>query len=120
MGFLERKREYSRQPTRAEKAAAHELGAEMSALAAEQARLMNVGLQGEATIVSIQENVAESSGIPWHEVFLDVELPDRDPYRASRRVMAELSTMPWIRPGERVPVRVDPEDRAKVLITRSP
>jgi hypothetical protein len=49
-----------------------------------------------------------------------VQLPNRDYVRATRRVAIELSTSPRIQIGSEVPVRVDPQDRSKVLVVASP
>ncbi len=89
----------------------------MQRVSAERQRMQHVGVQGEATITSITENVAETGGIPWHEVGMEVRVPGRDPYPATRRVMLELSSVPSFKPGKIVPVLVDPEDPSKVLIT---
>jgi hypothetical protein len=77
---------------------------------------MREGLVGTATIVGIRENVATTMLGSWHELELDVQLPGRDPYRATRRVALELSTAPHIKVGAEVPVRVDASDLSKVLI----
>lgn len=90
--------------------------AELSALNAERERLLREGLEGIATIVGIRENVATTGLGSWHELQLDVRLPERDPYRATRRVAFELSTAPQIRVGAELPVRVDPRDQSKVLV----
>lgn len=93
---------------------------ELNALGAERDRLMRDGVIGSATIVGIEQNVATTTVGAWHELSLDVELPGKDPYRATRRVALELSTAPHIAVGARVPVRVDPEDRSKVLVVTHP
>jgi len=72
---------------------------------------------GTATIVGIRENVATTMLGSWHELELDVQLPDRDPYRATRRVALELSTAPHIKVGAEVPVRVDPRDQFEGLLS---
>ena len=64
----------------------------------------------------IRENIANTALGMWHEAVLEVEVPHRDPYRATRRVAVELATTPHIRVGAKVPVRVDPQDGAKVLV----
>lgn len=89
---------------------------ELMALRAERERLMHDGLPGVATIVAIRPNVATTTLGTWHELTLDVLLPDRDPYRATRRVALELAKAPHIAVGAQVPVRVDPKDRSKVLV----
>lgn len=77
---------------------------------------MREGLVGVATIVGIRENVTTTVLGSWHELQLDVQLPERDPYRAARRIALELSTAPQIRVGAEVPVRVDPRDQSRVLV----
>ena len=93
---------------------------ELSALGAERDRLMRDGISGTATIVGIEQNIATSTVGAWHELSLDVELPGRDRYRATRRIALELSTAPHIAVGSQVPVRVDPRDRATVLVVTHP
>jgi hypothetical protein len=67
---------------------------------------MRKGLMGVATIVLGS----------WHELELDVQLPNHDAYRATRRVALELSTGPHIKVGAELPVRVDPGDQSKDLV----
>jgi len=90
--------------------------AELTALNAERERLTREGLVGVATIVGIRENVATSVLGRWHELQLEVRVPEHEPYRATRRIALELSTAPQIRVGAEVPVRVDPRDQSKVLV----
>ena len=118
VGWFERARKASagQRVTRADKRQAEDACAELNALSAERERLTREGLAGTATIVGIRENVGTGMLGSWHELELDVHLPDHDPYRATRRVALELSTAPHIRVGADVPVRVDPRDRSKVLV----
>jgi hypothetical protein len=96
-----------------------DLAKEMQGVVAEQQRLLSVGIPGEATIIAIRENVAETAAMPWHEVAMRVELPGHDPYTATRRVAVNLATVSDLAVGARVPVRVDPEDWSKVLIAKT-
>lgn len=118
MGWFERARKASagQRVTRSDKQQAMAAFAELNALNADRERLTRDGLTGVATIVGIRENVATTTLGSWHELELDVRLPDQDPYRATRRMALELSTAPHIQVGAEVPVRVDPHDRSKVLI----
>jgi hypothetical protein len=118
VGWFKRAKENSagQRVTRDDKAAAMDTFAEISALNAERERLMREGLMGVATIVSITENVRVSGLGSWHQLTLDVQLPEREPFRATRDVALELSTEASIRVGAEVPVRVDPADRSKVLV----
>lgn len=106
--------------TRADKRQATAVVDELNALNAERDGLTRDGLAGVATITAIGQNVATTALGTWHELILEVQLPDRDPYRATRRVSIELSTSPHIRIGAKLPVRVDPQDSSKVLVIASP
>jgi len=118
VGWFERTRKASagQRVTRSDKRHAADAFAELTALNADRDRLLREGLVGTATIVGIRENVATTMLGSWHELELDVQLPDRDPYRATRRVALELSTAPHIKVGAEVPVRVDPRDQSKVIV----
>jgi hypothetical protein len=118
VGWFERARKASagQRVTRADKQQALDTFAELSALNAERERLIREGLAGIATIVGIRQNVATTMLGSWHEVQLDVQLANRDSYRATRRIALEFSTAPHIKVGAEVPVRVDPGDLSKVLI----
>lgn len=109
MGWFER-------VTRADRDQAMDTLAELQALRCERERLMQVGLTGSATIVGIRQNVARTGLGAWHELALDVRLPDRGVYRATCRVALELSTAPHIKVGADVPVLVDPDDRSTVIV----
>lgn len=118
MGWFERAKKASagQRVTRSDHTHAIDVVAELNALGADRERLTRDGLPGAATIVAIRENVATTALGSWHELELDVQLPDREAYRATRRVSLELSTAPHLRVGAEVPVRVDPEDHSNVLV----
>jgi hypothetical protein len=122
VGWFERARNASagQRVTRADRDRAEGTVAELSALTEERERLMREGLPGSATIVGIRQNVATTMLGTWHELALDVQLPNRDLFRATRRVALELSTAPHIKVGATVSVRVDPDDRSKVLVVTGP
>jgi hypothetical protein len=122
MGWFERVRKANQggRVSRADERQAMAAFDEIAALRDERDRLMREGLVGSATIVGIRQSVARTTLGNWHELMLDVELPNREPYRATRRVALELSTAPHIAVGATVQVRVDPDDRSKVLVVASP
>jgi hypothetical protein len=93
---------------------------ELGMLNAERDRLTPDGIPGVATITGIGQNVATTALDTWHELVLEVRLPNRDPYRATRLVSVELSTASHIRVGAELGVLVDPQDRSKVLVVASP
>ena len=92
---------------------------ELGMLNAERDRLTPDGIPGVATITGIGQNVATTALDTWHELVLEVRLPNRDPYRATRLVSVELSTASHIRVGAELGVLVDPQDRSKVLVVAS-
>ena len=118
MGWFERVRKANagQRVTRVDQQRALDTFAELNALNADRERLLSVGLAGTATIVGVRESVATTALGTWHELELDVQLPDRDSYRATRRVAVQLSTAPHITVGAEVPVRVDPRDHSTVLV----
>jgi hypothetical protein len=122
MGWFERgsKASAAERVTRADRHQALAALDELAAMGAERDRLMRDGLTGVATIVGIKQDVAMTTVGIWHELILDVQIPGRDPYRASRRIALELSTAPHIAVGSQVPVRVDPDDRSRVLVVTHP
>ena len=122
MGWFDRARKASAGPrvTRSDTQRAMAMVDELNAVNAERQRLMRDGLVGTATITDIHENVATTTLGTWHELVLEVQVPNRDPYRATRRVTVELSASPHIRIGAQLPVRVDPQDRSTVLLVASP
>jgi hypothetical protein len=122
MGWFEHARQASagQRVTRSDTQRAMATFDELNTLNAERQRLMRDGLVGTATITDIHENVATTTLGTWHELVLDVQVRNRDPYRATRRVAIELSASPHIRIGAQVPVRVDPRDRSKVLVVAGP
>lgn len=69
--------------------------AEFNALNAERQRLMREGLVGVATIVGIHQNVATTMLGTWHELELDVQLPNRD-HTAARSALRSSCRRPRI------------------------
>jgi hypothetical protein len=118
MGWFQRAKKASagQRVTRSDEQRAIDTLAELNARAADRDRLTRDGLPGVATIMAIRENVATTPLGCWHELELDVRLPDHDAYRATRRVSLELSTAPHITVGAEVPVRVDARDHSNVLL----
>jgi hypothetical protein len=122
VGWFERVKKASaaQRVTRADERQAMAVLDELNAVNAERDRLTRDGLAGVATITGIRQNIAFTALGTWHELVLEVQLPNRDPYRATRRVSVELSTSSRIRIGAELPVRVDPQDRSTVLVVAGP
>ena len=122
MGWLDRvkKANAGQRVTKADRRHATAVVDELRVLNAERDRLTRDGLVGTATITDIRQDVATTALGTWHELALQVRLPNREPYRATRRVSVELSTSPHIRVGADVGVRIDPQDRSQVLVVTGP
>src|SRR4051812_11465501 len=74
------------------------------------------GLAGRAQIVTLSEGGPYVNQRPTITMDLDVELPGRKPYRAQARQQVGRLVVGRLEPGATVPVRVDPEDDAKVVV----
>jgi hypothetical protein len=122
MGWFERVKKASagQRITSADKRQATAVADELSALNAERDHLTRDGLACVAIITDVRENVATTKLGTRHELVLDVQLPNRHPYRATRRVSVELSTASHIRIGAELPVLVDPQDCSTVLVVAGP
>jgi hypothetical protein len=74
------------------------------------------GISGQATIVSLSEGGPYVNERPTITMELDVELPGRAPYRAQAKQVVGRLVIGRLEPGASIPVRVDPEDPAKVSV----
>ena len=74
------------------------------------------GLSGTATIASLSEGGPYINDRPTITMELDVELPGRAPYRAQAKQVVGRLIIGRLEPGAQIPVRVDPDDPAKVAV----
>jgi hypothetical protein len=74
------------------------------------------GLTGEATILSLREGGPYVNQRPTITMELDVELPGRQRYRAQARQSVGRLVIGRLQPGTTIPVRVDPDDHANVVV----
>jgi len=74
------------------------------------------GLSGQATIVSLSEGGPYVNNRPTITMELDVELPGRDPYRATAKQPVGRLVIGRLEPGATIPVLVHPDDAAKVSV----
>jgi hypothetical protein len=74
------------------------------------------GLSGQATIVSLSEGGPYVNQRPTITMELDVELPQREGYRAQARQPVGRLVIGRLQPGATIPVRVDPKDLANVVV----
>ncbi len=74
------------------------------------------GLTGQATIVSLSEGGPYVNQRPTITMDLDVELPERESYRAQAKQPVGRLVIGRMQPGATIPVRVDPKDPRKVVV----
>jgi hypothetical protein len=74
------------------------------------------GLSGQATIVSLSEGGPYVNQRPTITMELDVELPSHERYRAQARQPVGRLVIGRLQPGTTIPVRVDPDDHAIVVV----
>ena len=82
----------------------------------DEAKVEVSGQSGEATIVSLSEGGPYVNDRPALTLELDVHLPGRDPYRAQARQTVGRLIIGRLQPGATIPVRVDPDDSAAVVV----
>jgi hypothetical protein len=85
-------------------------------LGTEDPDVQTAGLSGHATIVSLREGGPYVNQRPTITMELDVELPQRESYRAQARQPVGRLVIGRLQPGAEIPVRVDPNDPAKVVV----
>lgn len=82
----------------------------------DEASVEATGLSGQATIVSLREGGPYVNQRPTITMELDVELPQRESYRAQAQHPVGRLVIGRLQPGATIPVRVDPEDLADVSV----
>jgi hypothetical protein len=76
--------------------------------------VLDQGLSGEATILSIKGNGVRMGARYGFRLQLEVRLPGYPVYEARARTLINIADLPRYQNGESVAVRVHPEDRSKV------
>ena len=74
------------------------------------------GISGEATIVSLSEGGPYVNDRPTITMQLNVALPGGERYSAKAKQTVGRLVIGRLEPGATIPVRVDPDDRAKVSV----
>ena len=74
------------------------------------------GLSAQASIVSLREGGPYVNNRPTIAIDLDVDVAGRDRYRAQAKQTVGRLTIGRLVPGAAIPVRVDPDDPAKVSV----
>jgi hypothetical protein len=90
-------------------------GADMAAMAG-NAGAYAQGLQGNATVNSINDTGTFINNAPVVELDLTVAVPGREPYQVTHRQLLALSAIPNFQPGKTFQVHVDHQDPTKLMI----
>lgn len=83
---------------------------------AETLRLYTRGTPARARILNIGTRGGAVNGHPSIDFELEVTIPGQEPYRASLTARVSKLAIPRIQPDAHIGVRVDPDDRQRVLL----
>jgi hypothetical protein len=84
-----------------------------------RAKLRATGLPGRATVLSIGElsgGTVTVNDQPLLSLTLEVESSFGDPYVVAFETVVPRYAVPRVQPGEKVPVKIDPNDRQRVAV----
>jgi hypothetical protein len=83
---------------------------------AKQQKLMQSGVQGQATIKELRDTGKLVNHMPELEMDLEVTIAGKDPYLVAHKQVIAHASLGGMQPGATVPVRVDPDDPAMLMI----
>jgi hypothetical protein len=78
--------------------------------------LMQTGRVGTATVSGVRQTGTFVNNNPECELELQVTVDDGEPYAVKHRQVLAMVALPGFQPGASVPVRVDPDDPASLII----
>lgn len=78
-------------------------------------QVLKEGLIGEATILQTQQTGVMVNNQPQAKLKLEVRVPGWEPYETEIRMVIPIVNVPQFQPGAVFPVRVDPNNRNKVV-----
>jgi hypothetical protein len=84
--------------------------------AAESDKIDTIGLPGQATITGLTQTGMSLNDNPQMKMDLSVSLPGMQPYDATHKEFVPLMLLPQVQPGAVLPVHVDRDDPAKIVI----
>jgi hypothetical protein len=79
-------------------------------------RVLTEGISGEATILQVRQTGVMVNYQPQVVLTLDVRISDWEPYQAETTMVIPIVNVPQFQPGAVFPVKVDPENRSKVVL----
>lgn len=82
----------------------------------EACEILAVGKPASATVVRLVDTGTTINDDPVVEFVLRVQPPDGDPYEARTRALVSRLDVPAVQPGRVLPVKVDPQQPARIAI----
>lgn len=79
-------------------------------------QLLQQGTPGEATILGVQQTGMYVNNQPQAKLTLEVRVPGWEAYQAETKMIIPMVNIPQFQPGAVFPVKVDPNDRNKVVL----
>lgn len=92
------------------------LGIQMRRAAKKARRLRRHGLRGFGEVLAMEATGTKINDVPVMEIRLRIQLEGRTPYTASTKMLLDAGERAQFTIGRTVPVRVDPEDPAEVIV----
>lgn len=82
----------------------------------EERDLLERGIRGEATLISISETGLYTNNIPQVEMVLDIRWCTHPEYRVVHREHVNLIDLPILVPGRELAVVIDPDNHDNILV----
>jgi hypothetical protein len=79
-------------------------------------KVLQQGVDGEATILEISQTGMMVNDQPQAALKLEVRVPGWEPYQAVTKMVIPIVNVPQFQPGAVMPVKVDPNNRANVVL----
>ena len=88
-------------------------------MASQDKEVMQNGLPGKATIISVMETGVRLNHMPQVQLGVEVQ-PDSggSPYQAQMKIVIQTVQIPQFQPGAVIPVKISPTDPGKVVFSR--
>jgi hypothetical protein len=79
-------------------------------------KVLKEGVDGEATILEVNQTGMMVNNQPQAALKLEVRVPGWEPYQTVIKMVIPIVNIPQFQPGAVMPVKVDPNNKAKVVL----
>ncbi|MBN1120011.1 MAG: hypothetical protein JXJ17_02945 [Anaerolineae bacterium] len=79
-------------------------------------KVLKEGVDGEATILEVGQTGMMVNNQPQAALKLEVRVPGWEPYQTVIKMVIPIVNIPQFQPGAVMPVKVDPNNKAKVVL----